>query len=291
MVRIGPQLRGYAFTPWQWSWDADDVMLYALGVGASPPRDLPLIYEGAGPVVLPTFATVSTGKAFLPMVEELGIDLGSILHGEQSITLHRPLGPRGAATVYRRVSDVWDKGSSAVLVIDERVEDDGLGWTSRSSWVVTGAGGFGGERGPSAGTVPSPPARDPDVVSVTTVRPEQSALYRLSGDRNPVHIDPDLARSVGFDGVFLHGLCTFGMVGLALLMELCDGHAEEILELSARFVASVRPGDDLEIRLWRSAGQACMEASVDGRTVLAGGRATLRDREDVVNASGRTARH
>jgi acyl dehydratase len=91
-----------------------------------------------------------------------------------------------------------------------------------------------------------------------------------------VHIDPDVARSVGFEGVFLHGLCTFGMVGLELLMELCDGRAEAIRDLSARFVAPVRPGDEVEIRLWRQAAQACMEATVDGRTVLAGGRATLR---------------
>ena len=274
--RIGPELRGHEFAARTWSWGAAETILYALGVGAQPPRDLALVYEGAGPTVLPTFATVPTGVAFLPMVAELSIAPGSILHGEQSITLHRPLPARGTATVRRRVSEVWDKDSGAV-VVEEHVEDEGPLCSSRSSWFVAGAGGFGGERGPSAATVAPAPDRDPDVLRVRTIRPEQSALYRRSGDLNPVHVDPDAARSAGFDGVFIHGLCTFGMVGLEVLMELCDGEADGITEMSARFVAPVRPGDALEIQLWREGADLVrMQACVDGRTVLAGASARVR---------------
>lgn len=273
-VPITSALVGYEFAREVWSWEPAQTILYALGVGAAPPRDLALLYEGAGPAVLPTYGTVATGRAFMPMVRELGIPLGSILHGEQSITVHRPLPPEATATVERRITDVWDKGSGAVIVIEEQVVDAGPLCTSRSAWFVAGAGGFGGERGPSASAVAPVPDRAPDVRRSRTVRPEQSALYRLSGDLNPVHVDPESARREGFDGVFIHGLCTFGMVGLEVLTELCDGDPGRLTELTARFTAPVRPGDELDIRLWREDPSTVrMEAVVGERVVVAGASA------------------
>ena len=266
---VGRELR-----PRTYSWGNAETILYALGVGAAPPRDLPLLFEGAGPLVLPTFGTVTTGIAFLDMIDELQIELGAILHGEQTIVLHRPLPPTGSVSIRRRVENVWDKGGGAVVVVEEEAVDDSPMFSSSSSWFVKGAGGFGGDRGPSASSVPDAPDRAPDIQVQRTIRAEQAALYRLSGDLNAIHIDPASAVAAGFDGTFIHGLCTFGMVGLELLMEVAGGQAERVREVAGRFVSPVRHGDVLSIELWRSGPDAAvMRASVEGRVVMAGGHA------------------
>lgn len=133
---VGRELR-----PRTYSWGNAETILYALGVGAAPPRDLPLLFEGAGPLVLPTFGTVTTGIAFLDMIDELQIELGAILHGEQTIVLHRPLPPTGSVSIRRRVENVWDKGGGAVVVVEEEAVDDSPMFSSSSSWFVKGPGG------------------------------------------------------------------------------------------------------------------------------------------------------
>jgi acyl dehydratase len=275
---INVRLKGHRFAPQPWAWGPDETILYALGVGATPPRDLGLVYEGgSGPTVLPTFASVPTSRGFLPMVEELGISLRDILHGDYRLTLHQPLAATGTAKVERHVEDVWDKGRDAVVVIVEQVWGESLLCSARSSWFVKGAGGFGGERGPSSSGVLPDPSRAPDVIRQRQIGPAQSALFRLSGDRNPIHIDPAFARAAGFDGVFIHGLCTFGMVGLEVLMTMCDGDPGQLGQFETRFVAPVRPGDVMDIMLWREGPElVCAQALIDGRPVLAGARATTR---------------
>jgi acyl dehydratase len=251
-------------------------LLYALGVGAEPPRDLALLFEGHGPVVAPTFATVPTSTGYMPMIAELGLGLGDVLHAGQELVLHRPLRPRGSATVTRRISNIWDKGSRTILVVDdEGHDDDGPLFTTRSSWFVSRRLGVGSERGPSAADSPVPPARPPDVSTRRTVRANLPAVFRLSGDLNPIHIDPVSAREAGFDGTFIHGLCTFGMVALDLLMEMCSGDAAQVRSIAARFVAPVRAGDILVLEMWRAEDLVHLRASTAERVVLSGGIARL----------------
>jgi acyl dehydratase len=270
-VLIGRQLKST-----RWSWGPEEAMLYALGVGAEPDRDLAFLYEGAGPAVLPTFGSVPTGAEFLSIVEQLGLDLRSVLHAEQSLTLHRPLPSSASAIVRRRVAHVWDKGTGALVVIDEDGNDGAPLFSARSSWWIKGAGGFGGARGPSVAAGAEPPTRAPDLVRDRTIGWAQAALYRLSGDCNPIHIDPAFARSAGFDRPFLHGLCTYGMVALELVAEMCAGDPHRLRELHARFTAPVFPGDELTIEMWISDGEAeHLRARVADRVVIANGRARI----------------
>jgi acyl dehydratase len=275
---VSDGLVGRELEPVPWSWGPEQVMLYALGVGAEPERDLPFIYEGAGPLgplTLPTFGTVPTGASFLSTVGQLGLELGDVLHAEQSLTLYGPLPPTGQATVRRRVAEVWDKGTGAIVVIEETATAAEPLFLARSSWWVAGAGGFGGERGPRArsGALPD---RPPDMVSRRVVTPAQAALYRLSGDRNPIHIDPAFARASGYSGPFLHGLCTYGMAGLELVGELCSGDPGRLRELHARFASPVWPGDDLTVEAWVTDPETVLlRVAAGGRLVIAPGWARI----------------
>jgi acyl dehydratase len=272
---IDTTLAGFELEPRQWSWDERDVMLYALGVGASVSTDLPYVYEGFGPRVLPTFGVLGGNRFQQAMLAAIDIDLGALLHGEQSIKLHRPIPPRASAETTRRIVKVWDKGSAAVLEWESVTSDsDGPIVTTSSTSFIRGAGGFGGERGPSSAT--SRPSRPPDIETHERVSPDQSALYRLSGDRNPIHIDPDFARAAGFDAPFLHGLCTFGIAGRVLVQQLCEGRPERFNSFRARFSAIVAPGDELVVRLWRDRTAANVEvATADGTVVLTHGRCSI----------------
>ena len=203
-------------------------MLYALGVGARPPGDLDFVYEGCGPVALPTYGVIPGLMAAMGGVfGEVEVNPTMILHGEQSITCHRTLPPRAAVEIYGQITEVWDKGEAAVLGFEVTASDgdDDL-FTTRATLFVRGAGGFGGERGPSTTGKNEPPDRDPDVVIQYETRAEQAAIYRLSGDRSPLHIDPEFAMMGGFDAPFNHGLCTFGFVGRAVLAGVFGGDVD-----------------------------------------------------------------
>lgn len=279
-VVLDAGLVGRELAPLHWSWGPEAVMLYALGVGAEPERDLRFVYEGAGPLVLPAFATVPTGITYLSTVEQLGLELKDVLHGEQELTVSGPLPATGQATVRRRVVEVWDKGAGALVVIEETAADTASAaeplFVARSSWWVAGAGGFGGARGPGVPRFDPLPNRPADLVRRRVVTPAQAALYRLSGDRNPLHIDPAFARAAGFRGPFLHGLCTYGMVGLELVAGLCDGDPGRLRGLHARFAAPVWPGDELTIEAWvTEPGAVSLRVSASDRIVLAPGRARI----------------
>ena len=269
---LSSDLVGMTTDPTPVSWDSKDVLLYACGVGAKPDTDLDFLYEGRGPKVLPTFAVVpgmlSMGALFASGIE---INPMMILHGEQSIVLHRPIPPDAKARLTGRVSEVWDKGKAAVLGSEGIVEDDdGPLFTTKATLFVRGAGGFGGERGPSAEGRHEPPGREPDAVVEDHTRAEQAAIYRLSGDRNPLHIDPQFATMAGFDRPFVHGLCTYGFVGRALLHMLCEGDPSRFRGFEARFADRVYPGDTIITKLWHTgAGEAVVQAETqDGNVVL-----------------------
>jgi acyl dehydratase len=267
------------FEPVPFSWESKDVMLYAVGVGAKPEGELEFVFEGKGPKVLPTFAVIPGMFSMGGLVGSVEINLAMLLHGEQSITLHREIPPDGKVRVTGRISEVWDKGKAAVIGSEGIVEDDkGLLFTTKATLFVRGAGGFGGERGPSTAGVNVPPERPPDHVVEDVTRPEQGAIYRLSGDRNPIHIDPDFAKMAGFERPFMHGLCTYGFVGRAILRTLCGGDPARLSSFAARFADQVYFGDTIITKIWRAgAGEAIVQAETQkGAVVLSQARATFR---------------
>jgi acyl dehydratase len=243
------------------SWTQRDVLLYHLSLGAGRAADtdpeLRWTFE-RDLQVLPTFAMVAgrglsagdvpTEGMHLPGID---IDLRRLLHAGQQLTVHRPLPVAGRATVSTRVADVWDKGKAAVVVLESNAttEDDEPLWTARMQIWANGEGGFGGDGGPSEQW--SRPDREPDHVLETPTGPGQALLYRLNGDLNPLHADPEFAAAVGFDRPILHGLASYGVVARALVDGLLDGDASRLQCLSARFAGSLVPGETLRTSVWR----------------------------------------
>ena len=280
MEKISSKLVGMTFEPTAFEWTSKDVMLYALGVGSKPEKELDYVYENKGPRVLPTYAVIPGMLSMGGLVSNVEINLMMLLHGEQGITLHRELPPEAHVKVIGKVTGVWDKGKAAVIETEGLVQDEkGPLVTTTSTLFIRGAGGFGGERGPAT-PPPSldPPDRQPDHVVKDHVQPEQGAIYRLSGDRNPIHIDPAFAGAAGFQAPFLHGLCTYGIVGRALLSSICGGDPSRFTSFSARFADQVFYGDDVITKAWiTKPGEAIVRAeSQKGNTVLSQGKATYK---------------
>ncbi|NUS43757.1 MAG: 3-alpha,7-alpha,12-alpha-trihydroxy-5-beta-cholest-24-enoyl-CoA hydratase [Mycobacteriaceae bacterium] len=272
-IAVGADLGETSF-----SWESSDVLLYHLGIGAGTDplsgRELRLATE-KGLRVLPSFATVAATmheteppKVSFPGIE---IDLAKVVHGSQSVTAHRPLPVSGKAVARGRIADVYDKGKAAVVVQETEVRDEsGLPlWTARSTIFARGEGGFGGDRGPSDKV--ELPDREPNLVVDTPTLPQQALLYRLCGDRNPLHSDPEFARAAGFDVPILHGLCTYGMVGKVVADAVADGDPDRVLSWGVKFAGVVLPGETLRTRIW-SAGErhlVTVESVERGAPVLA----------------------
>lgn len=276
---ISSELVGLTFAPVEFSWDSKDVMLYAVGVGAKPEGELEYVFEGKGPKVVPTYAVIPGMFSMGGLVSNVEINLMMLLHGEQSITLHRELPPEAKVKITGRVAEVWDKGKAAVIGCEGLVEDEkGPLLTAKATLFIRGAGGFGGERGPSTVGKNEPPDRAADVVVEDVTRPEQAAIYRLSGDRNPIHIDPDFAKMGGFEKPFLHGLCTFGFVGRAIVKGLCGGDPARFKSLEARFADQVYLGDKIITKMWKTGeGEAIVQAETqNGNVVLSQAKATYK---------------
>jgi acyl dehydratase len=231
------------------AWDHKDVLLYHLGVGANEPH---YAFEGPGLQVLPSFATVAGGALAAAgglSMPGIDVDLAAVLHGGQRIEPHRPIPASGRAVQTARIAAVYDKGKAAVIVLrSEAADDDGPLWTSDTQIFVRGEGGFGGDRGPSART--QAPAREPDRTLERATRGDQALLYRLSGDWNPLHADPEFAERAGFDRPILHGLCTYGIVLKAVVDTLLDGDVARVRAYSTRFAGIFFPGETLRIRMW-----------------------------------------
>ncbi len=235
------------------------------GIGAT---DLSYTLETAGLQVLPSFGVVAPTfhdtdppPLDLPGCE---IDLAQVVHGSQSIEVTGPVPTSGSATLSTRISDVWDKGKAAVIW-QEGVATSPQGeelWTVRSSIFVRGEGGWGGERGSS---VPVElPDRAPDADASYDVAPHQALLYRLCGDRNPLHADPDFAKAAGFPAPILHGLCSWGIVLRTLTDELLGGDATRVRGFSGRFAGIVFPGETIRVRAWREDGRIVASATIAG---------------------------
>ncbi|WP_369246229.1 MaoC/PaaZ C-terminal domain-containing protein [Streptomyces sp. R41] len=242
------------------SWNSKDVQLYHLGLGAGVPATDPdeLRYTLESRLhVLPSFATVAGSGSpgvisglSMPGVE---VDLARVLHGGQTIRLHRPIPVGGTALATGRIAAVYDKGKAAILVMRTEVADaDGPLWTNDAQIFVRGEGGWGGDRGPS--TRLEPPTGEPDRTVERPIREDQALLYRLSGDWNPLHADPEFAKLAGFDRPILHGLCTYGMTLKAVVDTLLGGDVTRVRSYTTRFAGVVFPGETLRIRMWRREG-------------------------------------
>ena len=268
---LSSDMVGIEFDSAEVSWDAKDVMLYALGVGCRPSTELDYLYEGRGPLVLPTFAVIPGMRAMGSINQVVTLPIAKLLHGEQSIRLHRPIPAKGRFSMKSRISEVWDKGKAGVLgVTADFADDDGPVFSTRSTLFWIGGGGFGGEKGPSTSKLNMPPHRDPDHVVRYLTTEEQGAIYRLSGDRVALHIDPEFARAAGYEKPFMHGLCTYGFVGRAILHTLCESDPQRFKGMTGRFAERVEFEDEIVIKIWDERdGNAIVQAeNQDGKVVL-----------------------
>jgi acyl dehydratase len=236
-------------------------MLYALGLGyGADPMDekqLQFVYEGRLQA-LPSMAVVLGYPGFWIGDSRTGADWKKVLHGEQTVEIFKPL-PAAATVVGRsRVTGLFDKGKDkgAVLVSERDVVDKSTGellCRLTSTTMLRGDGGFGGPSGPLPAPHPLPDRAPDQTVSIATL-PQAALIYRLSGDYNPLHADPAVARSAGFEMPILHGLCTFGVVCRALLDAVCGNDPSRLRKMQVRFSAPVYPGETIVTELWKEAG-------------------------------------
>ncbi len=282
-MSLNHSLVGVPGEPVERSWTSTDALLYAIGVGAGlgdPLQELQFTTENTAGVqqqVLPTFGVLlaqarASGK--------LGdFDRAMLVHAEQSIELHQPLPVEGTLRTSATVTGIYDKGSGALIETENRAVNAATGEpavTTTSSTFIRGEGGFGGDRG----TAPAWQLADraPDHKVTVQTRPEQALLYRLCGDRNPLHADPAFAARGGFSRPILHGLCTYGFTGRVLLHEVCGSDPARFAFMSGRFSRPVLPGDSLVISIWAGADNTAQfqTAKEDGTVVI--DRGTLRYR-------------
>jgi len=266
------------------SYSARDSILYALGLGfGSDPTDpaaLRHVYEG-GLVAVPTMAVVLGNPGPWTRDPRTGIDWVKTLHGEQGLVVHAPLPPEGTVTGRCRVTGIIDKGpgKGALLMQERTLHDSATGRLLATRTTTSFLRGDGGCGAPPR-EQPKPPEipdRAPDIVRDIETRPEQALIYRLSGDMNPVHADPAIAACAGFARPILHGLCTYGIAGRALLATACGGDPARFRELHVRFSAPVYPGETIRVELWEHGGEWRLRARVKDRDaiVLNNGRAVV----------------
>lgn len=256
------------------SYSARDTMFYALslGAGADPldAADLELVFE-KNLQALPTMAVVLAHPGFWPRERDSGLDWVKIVHGGQRVTLHKPLPVAGKLVGRAAVRDVIDKGEGkGALVYFERklfaADTDELLVTMEQTLFCRGDGGMGGS-GNTAPAVPVIPARPADISVEQTLLPQMALVYRLNGDMNPLHADPDVARKAGFERPILQGLATMGVAGLALVKTVCSGDPARITDMSVRFTAPCYPGETLCTQIWPETGGAAFRVTVPARGV------------------------
>jgi acyl dehydratase len=278
---INPDAVGTRSEPARRRWDSKDCLIYALGVGAGaadPLAELEFTTENTNEVqqrALPTMAVVlgaGGGGAWSALGD---FNWAMLVHGEQAIELHREIPVEGELESVTEIAGIYDKGKGAVVVtetVSTLVETGESLFSTRSSAFIRGEGGWGGDRGPS-GTPNQPPDRAPDEEITLQTRGDQALLYRLSGDRNPLHSDPSFAAMGGFDRPILHGLCTYGFTGRALLHARCGSDPARFRAMEGRFSSPVMPGESLTVQIWDEDGDHVFRTlGGDGRVVLDAGR-------------------
>ena len=247
---------GAELPPMTYELTRDKVILYALGVGAVPEGDeLVFVYEN-GLKTLPTFGVVAPFPALMEVMNVPGVDINPImiLHGEQYLEIRKhPIPVVGTLISRPKISNIYDKGKGALMELDvETYDQDGnVIFFNRFATFIRGEGGFGGKKGPPPGDMP--PDRPPDEIVEERTSRHQAAIYRLSGDYNPLHIDPEFAALAGYDRPIIHGLCTFGFAGRAVLRTYCDNDPAKFKSIKVRFSRPAWPGDTIVTQMWKEA--------------------------------------
>ncbi|MEA3077636.1 MAG: hypothetical protein QOF60_2544 [Actinomycetota bacterium] len=281
---INPDAASEEWSDWtERSWNSKDALLYAVGVGAGSldptGKELEFTTENSKDVaqkVLPTMAVILGGAGG---VRNIGsFNPAMLVDGGRTVISHRPIPVEGKIKSRGRVIGVYDKGSGAVVMSESESVDAETGeaiFGLKSQIFIRGEGGWGGDRGPS-GPKNVPPDRSPDAQVTYDTRPDQALTYRLSGDRNPLHSDPEFAKLAGFPKPILHGLCTYGFTGRALLHELCGSDPARFRSMEGRFSKPVFPGDSLTVKMWIEGDEAVFTTETqNGDVVLDQGRCTF----------------
>lgn len=272
---INPDAVGAKGEPTRRSWTSKDALLYAVGIGAGT-DELQFTTENTKDLpqkVLPTFAVIIGGGG-TPMNKVGSFNPALMVHGEQGIELFGEIPPDGEIESVGECTAIYDKGSAAVLEFMSESKDTNTGkllLRTRMTLFCRGEGGFGGDRGPSEKL--EFPKRAADHAVTYKTREDQALTYRLSGDRNPLHSDPSFAKMGGFDRPILHGLCTYGFTGRALLHTLCGSDPSKFKSMDARFSKPVMPGDELTVSMWVDGKSALFRtANQNGDVVIDQGR-------------------
>ena len=276
---------GAVSEPGQRSWNSKDALIYALGVGAgqTDPTGSELEFttensQNTPQRVLPTFPVIiGMGAGAMPSFGE--INWAMLVHGEQSIEVFGEIPAEGTVESVTKIVGIYDKGSGALAVMETEskyVDSGKPAFKVRMGAFIRGEGGFGDSRGPELPSRVKAPDRAPDEAVTYATRADQALLYRLSGDRNPLHSDPAFAALAGFPKPILHGLCTYGVTGRALLHALAGSDPARFKGMDARFSRPVMPGDVLTVRMWRDGDGTAIFQTVtqDGTVVIDGGKFT-----------------
>jgi len=247
-----------------------DLVTYALGIGARRDEELAYLYEGVegGIQAYPTYAVIPTFEPVRELMAVADIRMAQVIHSSQSLTVHRPLPSAGTLKTVAKVEGFYDLRRFATARLSTRTTLGGeLMFETLWSIVVQGEGGFGGPRPPKEAALAVPKDTPPSFERAFATTTEQALLYRLSGDDNPLHADPAVAAEAGFErGPILHGLCTFGHVGRAVVLELADGDATRLRAMGGRFSKPVWPGDTIVVRGWDLGdGEVALQAAVSER--------------------------
>lgn len=271
-------LIGKHSAPMAYTYDEKSVILYALGIGAGV-LELDYVYE-KNLKVFPTFAVIPTVPAVLPLMVRAGLNFHHVLHTEQEIILKAAIPNKGTLYTTAVWTSAYDKGDKgAILKVDSQTKDEDGNTIFESNMVLVdrSAGDFGGDRGPKAVKMEPPEGVAPDFRVEHQTSSDQAAIYRLSGDLNPLHIDPEFARKGGLPRPILHGLCSFGFAGRAVLETVCQGDPQRLKSFSARFAGMVFPGDKLITECWKigTGIYAVQTTTGDGRLVMSNGKAEI----------------
>src|SRR5262245_10513680 len=249
--------RGARLPDGQSAYTKDQVILYHLGLGAgvpaTDPKELEYTYE-KNLKVLPSFAVIPSFGSMVGIgsVPGLQFNWAMLLHGEQEVKIHRPLPPEAKIATSAHVPEIYDKGKAALVILETEAKDEATCqplWTNRYSMFIRGEGGFGGDSGPKVGN--AAPDRAPDGTIERKTLPQQALIYRLSGDKNPLHADPEFAKLGGFDTPIIHGLCSYGIACKAIVDQVLGGDVAKVSRYQARFAGVAFPGETYRIKYWK----------------------------------------